>query len=396
MRVAYLVSRFPTVSETFVLRELDAVAADPRIDAELHALFPPPCEAVVHPAALAWVPRLHRPTPVSGVRALAWWLVRHPRRTLSTLAIVTAGYARVPRVLPRALATVALACAHARGLRADHVHAHFASYPALAAWVAWRLTGTPYSFTAHAHDLFIHQAMLARKAADAAFVVAISEFNRRFLREHAGTGPAVHVVHCGVEPERFPFRERRPGSPPRLVCVATLKAQKGQAVLLRALAALPAARLDLVGDGPDRARLEAEAVRLGVTERVRFHGSLPEAGVAEVLAAADVFVLPSVIAPDGDMEGIPVALMEALASGVPAVATRQSGVPELVRDGETGFLAEPGDADSLREAIARALESSTAAAGRELVEREFDQRRSARRLVELFSGDGGSSGRSAG
>ena len=394
MRVAYFVSRFPTVSETFVLRELDAVAAE--LDVELHALFPPPDETVVHPAALAWVPRLHRPTPLAGVRALGWWLMRRPRRTLATLAVVTAEYARVPRVLGRALATVALACAHARTLRVDHVHAHFASYPALAAWVAWRLTGTPYSFTAHAHDLFIHQAMLARKAADASFVVAISDFNRRFLREHAGASPAVHVVHCGVEPERFPFRPRTPATPPRLVCVATLKSQKGQAVLLRALASLPGARLDLVGDGPDRAGLEAEAARLGVAERVTFHGSLPEAEVAEVLATADVFVLPSVIAPDGDMEGIPVALMEALASGLPAVATRQSGVPELIRDAETGFLAEPGDAGTLRDAIGRALAGSTAAAGRELVEREFDQRRSARRLVELFSGDAGSSGPSAG
>jgi glycosyltransferase involved in cell wall biosynthesis len=396
MRVAYFVSRFPTVSETFVLRELDAVAADPGIDAELHALFPPPAQDVVHPAALAWVPRLQRPTPVTGLRALAWWLVKRPRATLSVLATVTAAYARVPRVLPRALATVALAAAHARTLRVDHVHAHFASYPALAAWVAWRLTGTPYSFTAHAHDLFIHQAMLARKAADAAFVVAISDYNRRFLAEHAGPGPTVHVVHCGVEPERFPFRPREPGTPPRLVCVATLKAQKGHAVLLRALAALDGARLDLVGDGPERAELEAEAARLGIADRVRFLGSLPEEAVGPVLDAADVFVLPSVIAPDGDMEGIPVALMEALAAGLPAVATRQSGVPELIRDGETGHLAEPGDAGSLREAIGRALTTSTAAAGRDLVEREFDQRRSARRLVQLFSGGGGSSGRSAG
>ena len=107
------------------------------------------------------------------------------------------------------------------------------------------------------------------------------------------------------------------------------------------------------------------------------------------------------IAPDGDMEGIPVALMEALAAGLPVVATRQSGVPELVRDGDTGYLAEPGDADGLRAALRRALAAppSVAAAGRGLVEREFDQRSSARRLVERFTAvsDGaGSSGRSGG
>jgi glycosyltransferase involved in cell wall biosynthesis len=403
MRIAYLVSRFPAVSETFVLRELDAVAAAPGVEVLLHSLFPAVADGVVHPAAVPWSARLRRAGPREAAASLAWWLLRRPGRLLAVIAAVAAGYAREPRVLPRALATIPLAAAHARRLQAqrvDHVHAHFASYPALTGWITWRLTGIPYSFTGHAHDLFIHQAMLARKAADAAFVVAISEYNRRFLAEHAGTRPVVHVVHCGVDPERFPFRPREPGTPPRLACVAALRQPKGHAVLLRALVGLDA-HADLVGDGPERVRLEAEVARLGIADRVRFHGNLPETSVAAVLAEADAFVLPSVIAPDGDMEGIPVALMEALAAGLPAVATRQSGVPELIRDGETGFLAEPGDPDSLREAIRRALAAPPAlrAEGRALVEREFDQRSSARRLVELFtavSGGAGSSGRSAG
>lgn len=395
MRIAYFVSRFPAVSETFVLRELDAVAAEPGIEVELHALFPSLPEGVVHPAAVPWTRRLRRPGAAAGLAALAWWLARRPLRMLGVLATVTAAYARMPRVLPRAVAAVVLAAAHARHLRVDYVHAHFATYPALAAWVARRLTGTPYSFTAHAHDLFIHQAMLARKAAEAEFVVAISAYNRDFLRAHAGAR-AIHVVHCGVDPDRFPFRPRRAGTPVRIACVAALREAKGHAVLLDAVASLEGVELDLVGDGPERARLEAQAARLGID--VRFHGSLPEPAVADVLAAADVFVLPSVIAPDGDMEGIPVALMEALAAGLPAVATRQSGVPELIQDGRTGYLAEPGDPESLREALQRALSApeSVAEEGRALVEREFDQRDSARRLVELFTAGAGSSGRSAG
>ena len=402
MKVAYVVSRFPSLSETFVLRELEAVAARPDMEVSLHALFPAVAEGAVHPAAAPWVARLRRPGPVAGLRATGWWLARRPLRTAAVFAAVAREYAREPRVLPRALIATVLAAAHARRLRADgveHAHAHFATYPALAAWTAWRLAGVPYSFTAHAHDLFVHQAMLARKAADARFVVAISEHNRRFILAHAdGRFPAVEVVHCGLDPGRLPFRPRRPpaGGPVELLCVAALRPYKGHAVLLEALAGagppLDRARLLLVGEGPLRATLERQARALGLGDRVAFLGGLTEPEVARLLEAADVFVLASVVAPDGDMEGIPVALIEALASGLPAIATRQSGIPELVRDGETGLLAAPGDVAGLRAALTAVLVDPDAAAeraraGRALVEREFDLARTSARLAALFAGE---------
>lgn len=396
MKIAYLVSRFPSVSETFVLREFTAVAQE--LDVSLHSLFPAVREGVVHPDAVPWLEQLQRPGVGEGLAALARWLVRRPLRTLATVGLVIAGCARHPRVLVRALATIPLAAAHAlRFQRAgiEHVHAHFATYPALAAWIAHRLAGTPYSFTPHAHDLFVHQTMLARKAADAAFVVAISEYNRRFLLEHTRGRPlTIHIVRYGIDPSRFAFRVRpRADGPPVIACVARLIPYKGHAVLLRAVADAPPpladARLELVGDGPERDSLERDAVRLGLGDRVRFHGNVPEPAVAAVLEQADVFALPSVIAPDGDMEGLPNALIEALAAGLPAVSTRQSGTPELIRDGHTGYLAEPGDVDGLRDALVRALTEpdpeTRARAGRALVEAEFDQRRSARRLVDLFT-----------
>jgi colanic acid/amylovoran biosynthesis glycosyltransferase len=410
VRIAYLVSRFPATTETFVLRELNGVARE--LDVELHALFPPPADDIVQPDAQQWVDRLQRPGAGEGMLALAGWLVRRPVRTLGTIATVAAGHVRHPRILVRALATVPLAAAHARRFQRTeiaHVHAHFATYPALTAWIAHRLAGVSYSFTPHAHDLFVHQAMLARKAADAAFVVGISEFNRRFLHEHVGAGLNVPIVHYGIDPSRFAFRVRpENGSvPPRIACVARLLPYKGHSVLLQAIAGaeppLAGARLELVGDGPSRDELEREAVRLGVGDRVRFHGSVPEPEVAAVLAEADVFALPSIIAPDGDMEGIPNALIEAMAAGLPAVSTYQSGVPELIDDGRTGYLAQPGDVDGLREALVRALTepdpAARARAARAVVEAEFSTQRSAGRLVELFravSAGAGSSGRSAG
>ena len=315
-------------------------------------------------------------------------------------------------MLVRALATVPLAAAHARRFERDgieHVHAHFASYPTLAAWIAHRLADVPYSFTPHAHDLFVHQSMLARKAADAAFVVAISDYNRRFLLEHArGRAPAIHIVHYGIDPGRFAFRVRpeAEGRPPRIACVARLLPYKGHSVLLRAVAGAPpplaGAELELVGDGPLRAALEAEAAQLGL--RVRFHGSVPEPAVADVLDRADVFALPSIIAPDGDMEGIPNALIEAMAAGLPAVSTRQSGVPELIqrrrdrlpRGARRRRRAARRPACARSRSPTRERRATAGPRGRRGRVRPAPLGRPHGRAVHAVSGDGGSSGRSAG
>ena len=322
-----------------------------------------------------------------------------PARVLSSLSAIVRGYWRRPALAARALVTFVVACGHARslaGANVTHIHAHYATYPALAAWLCWRLTALPYSFTAHAHDLFVDQSMLARKVRDAGFVVAISEFNRRFLAVH-GAGPGgteVHVVHCGIDPDAYSFRPRSapPEGPVDALCVASLQEYKGHEVLLTALATgvgLERLYLDLVGDGDLRPDLERLAARLGVASRVRFAGGLIEIEVRSRLDNADLFVLPSTVAGDGQMEGLPVALMEALACGIPTVATRLSGVPELIADGETGLLAEPGEPGSLADALNATLSDPVAARrraerGRAKVVAEFDIRDSGVRMAALF------------
>lgn len=396
MRLAYIVSRFPHVSETFILRELDALEARRGLSIELLSLFPP-VDPTVHAAARRWIPRLLRPGPLDGLRDTGWWLARRPVRLLAVLATVVVGTAHSPAVLARSLATLPLACSHARTLRRlgiDHVHAGFAVYPALAAWLCARLAGVSYSFTAHAYDLFVDQSLLARKLRDAAFVVAISEYNRRFLATYGGDRQTpVHVVHCGIRPADYAFLPRSvPATGPvRALCVASLQEYKGHRVLFEALAEggerLARLELDLVGGGPQRPELGHLAEEVGIAGRVRFHGSLPEDEVRALLERADLFVLPSVVAADGLMEGLPVALMEALACGLPVVSTRLSGIPELVRHEQTGLLAEPGDPASLARALERVLSARdpvAPAAGRALVEAEFDVDRTAGQLAALF------------
>lgn len=392
MRLAYVVSRFPQDTEIWFLRELNAIAAVEGLKVELLSLYRPPGPSV-QPGAQRWDGSRHRVSKGQALAALAWWMARRPLRLLSSVGVVIAGHARSPGVLLRALVTLGIGAEHARRVKrhgVDHVHAHFATYPALVAWLCRRLAGVPYSFTAHAHDLYVNQAFLERKVLDAEFVVAISDFNRAFLADYGGgSDTPVHVVHCGVDPSLYRFRPRRP--PPegrvRTLCVASLQEHKGHPVLFEAIAdAGPVSRieLDLVGGG-EREPLERLAARLGIADRVRFHGSLPENEVARLLDECDIFVLPSVVARDGQMEGLPVALMEALASGIPVVASCLSGIPELVREGETGRLAKAGDPVELRSALEATLSDPVdPARGRELIESEFAVRDNAARMARLF------------
>jgi colanic acid/amylovoran biosynthesis glycosyltransferase len=402
LSVLYLVSRFPNVSETFVVRELNEVAATEGVEAGLGSLFPP-TNPFVHPAAARWVPLLRRPSPVEAASATAWWALRRPLRLLSSSLAVLGGYRSKPKLALRALATIPVAAAHARALRerpVDHVHAHFASYPALAAWVCGRLTGIPYSFTAHAHDIFVQQCFLRRKIDDADFVAAISEYNIGFLEGHRGGSTPLRLVHCGIDPTAYSFRPRSipADGPVRLVCVASLQEYKGHRYLLEALARggpeLERIELELIGSGKLQGELEAQARRLGLTARVHFRGSLPEDEVARALDAADAFVIPSIVAEDGRQDGIPVALMEAIACGLPVVASRLSGIPELVREGESGVLARPADAEDLAAALRRLVAGEAPldlAAGRRRIEAEFDIREIGAELVAMFR----ESGRSA-
>ncbi len=400
MRVAYVVSRFPHVSETFIVRELNAVAAGGEVDVELFSLFAP-VDATVHPAAERWVAALHPGGRCRALAGLTYWLARRPLRTLSSAARIAVAFRRRPDLMARSLAAFAIGAGHAsstRRLRIDHVHAHFASYPAIAAWTIRRLTGVGYSFTAHAHDIYVDRSFLAALLCDARFAVTISDYNRRLMERYDDAGTPLHVVHCGVDPERYVYAPRSPPvrGPVRVLCVASLQEYKGHRFLLDALArggpGLDRVELDLVGRGELHDALRKRAAQLGLGGHVRFHGGLTEPAVAELLARAHVFVLPSiVVARSGFQEGIPVSLMEAMAVGVPVVTTRISGIPELVRDGETGLLVAPEDPAALAAAMQRVIAEPVPAlrarldAARALVEASFDVRASGSTMGALLA-----------
>lgn len=398
-KVAYVMSRFPKLSETFVLGEI--LALERRgVAVSLYPLLRHR-EPVVHPEAEPLAARATYLPFLSPaiVRSQLHFLRRRPRAYLGALLAVARGTAGSLNFLAGGLAIFPKVAHAARLMEAEgvtHVHCHFANHPAVAGFVIRRLTGIPFSFTAHGSDLHVERRMLAEKVAEAAFVATISHDNRRLIVAECGPAAAgkVHVVRAGIDTATFAPAERNGHAALRVVCVGTLHEVKGQAVLVEACRLLHARGVDfecrLVGDGPGRAALARAIAAAGLGGRVELVGAQPRAGVAAALAWADVLAAPSVPTRSGKREGIPVVLMEAMATGLPVVASRLSGIPELVEDGVGGLLLPPGDATALADALERLardplLRRRLGRRGCERVRREFDVDRSAGELAERFA-----------
>ena len=406
-------SRFPAVTETFILRELVELERQ-GIRVEIAPLLREQV-ATLHPDAAEWdrralhTPFLNRAMLAANLRvllaapalylstffALMWEAKASLNAFVGTLGIWAKSVYNGQRVRERGV---------------THVHAHFATHPATAAYIMKVVHSPdqqdlPYSLTIHAHDIFIHAAGLGRKLRNAEFVRCISRFNVDYLLERLPgqvTEDLFRVIHCGIEPGRYshapaggaPGRDRRA----RILSIAALRPYKGLTYLIEAVRRMREQGLDVecevIGDGYLRRSLEQEIEDKGLLDCFRLVGTKTQEEVAEAFAACDLFVLPSIVADDGQMEGIPVSLMESLAAGVPTISTRVSGIPELVVDGETGFVVEPEQPDALVEAVRRVLDDYANAAelarnGSRLVESEFELSENVRRLASEIARCGG-------
>jgi glycosyltransferase involved in cell wall biosynthesis len=273
--------------------------------------------------------------------------------------------------------------------RPQRIHAHFAWQGSELASLLAAVLGVPWSVTVHARDLFTQDiAVLRRRLRTAKQVFCVSEYNERWLHEHGMIG-RTSVVRCGV---RIPDEVSAEAAEREVVAVARLVEKKGIDVLIDAVAALArrgrAPHVTIVGDGPERERLQAQAVAMGLASDVNFLGARPHDQTLEVIARASLVCLPSRVAADGDMDGIPISLIEAMARGKPVVATAISGVPEHVDD-SCGRVVPPEDAAALADSLAEFLthpDTARAAgrAGRDRVRERHDLERQVRTLAEQF------------
>ena len=394
--MAYLVSRYPAVSHTFILREIQGLRAlghsistasinpPDRAPQAMEAYEKREAENTFFVKAQGWR---------GALAALLYWCLQSPATLYHTLRLgLRLGKGGSWFYGLAYVAEAALVARWMRQRRLQVLHVHFGNASATVGVLVKRLIGCHLSYTIHGPDEFddVPGQHLALKMAQANDVVCISQFAKGQLMRISQPDhwAKLQVCRLGVDPAQFSYAERATAKATvELLCVGRLSSAKAQVLLVQACAQLRDEGLEfnltLVGDGPDRGRIERAIAELALGERIHITGSLNQAAVRAHFAHADIFVLPSLA------EGIPVVLMEAMASGIPCVSTRITGIPELIRNGDDGLLVTPSDADELAAALARLMDDSPlrqylARSGRARVQEKYNLERNAERLGCIF------------
>jgi colanic acid/amylovoran biosynthesis glycosyltransferase len=358
--LGYLISRYPAISHTFIFREL-AGLRDRGVFVNVASINDPDRPDTELPEderlAASRTYYVKSAGASAAFKAIGAILQSHPAGLFNALgAALKLGW-KNPRHLPLHLfywAEAVLIYQWARERSIRHLHVHFATQVATVALILSRGFNVPISFTVHGPDEFDNttEFHLTEKMEAARFIICIGYFCKSQLMKLCDPRywSKFHVVRLGVDPEEFvPLAEAPPRDSLQLICVGRLVPQKGQHILIEAISALiqrgTPVHLRLVGDGPDRPSLERQVDRLNLRAHVTFTGSVNRDQVAGLLELSDLFVLASFA------EGIPVALMEAMAREIPVISTYIAGIPELIRPGIDGILVPPSDVDSLASAI---------------------------------------------
>lgn len=395
-KIAYLVSLFPCWSETFILNEIlelkkqgypiSILSIRSDLEDHIHANAKPLMEVTTYVKGMGMM-----------MSTLKYTLFK-PQVIIPTIFKMV--FSRYPSMNVRLkdIWSVFTGCYFAdicKQQQIEHVHAHFATYPATVAMIMKRVAGIPYTFTTHAHDIFLYQTFLKDKINHSEKIITISEYNRRFLTDKCGESIAnkIEVVHCGIDLANW--NQPNDGSSRSehiILSVGRLTRMKGFEHLIRACALLKDKlnfKCHLIGDGHLRAELELLVKELGLSKQFILEGVKDSEEVKAMLERTSVFVMPSIWDDEDGQDGIPLVLMEAMAMQIPSVATRLSGLPELVIHEKTGLIAEPGDNEGLATAIERLLNDRELAqklgtAGRTIVQEEFNIQKNASLLKQYF------------
>lgn len=413
-KIAYLIKCFPRLSETFILHEVLELERQ-GLPLRIFSLLEPAGKvnkAVQDvQAPVMYVPHGFPSGMLILFAAAARRFLKHP---WTFLCICLAAIVRFHHpATPRHLFYAAYLATRLEQEGITHLHAHYANTPATVALLAHQFTGIPYSFTAHAKDIYLSRKQsLAYKMKQARFIVTCTGYNQRHLASLTGQrgDVAIHRIYHGLNLRVFPpyastaLDALEPLARPLILSVARLVEKKGLLYLLQACRILKDQGYDftcrIVGEGPLRLALEQHIRDLALADQVELCGAETHERVIAMYQQATLVALPCIIGEDGDRDGIPNVLVESLYMGAPVVSTPVSGIPELIMPEVNGLLVPPRDSAALAVAIARLLDDPRlryrlATAGRQTVLARFDMASNTHRLMRLFAGQEDSPARSS-
>ena len=391
MRVAYILAEYVSATERFVAREIDGLR---KHDVSVHIFAlrrGASSGGATVPASFrrpAWHPGL--------LTAVLYWLVRRPGLFIGICADTLVTYGAHPRECAVVLRNIPVAADFARMAAADrveHIHAHFAYVPADIACIMSRLLNLPFSVSAHAWDIYAQPPSLtAKRLRGASAIIACTEAGRQAVQRAlpATSAASLHMVRHGLCLTEYNLSAR----PTRVVLgIGRLIEKKGFDILLAACAELRKRGVDfeaaIIGDGLLREKLETMASVLQLRDVVTFTGEIPWHTVRGYLKRAAVLVAPSVRAPDGDRDGLPNVILEAMASGRPVISSRENAAAEIIADGENGYLIERADVQGLADHLQRLLDDDSLCqtmgkAARRTIKERFDIDKTALEMIQVF------------
>jgi glycosyltransferase involved in cell wall biosynthesis len=408
--IAYVLKRYPRLSETFILNEVRALE---RLGTRLHIFSLMQAEgSLTHPtvqevsAPVTYLPARWLAAAFAVVKAHGEMAVRYPVRYLHAvlLAVLWSFRSRRPISVWKQFMRAGYVAQGCRRNNIRHIHAHFANAPATVARLASVLCAIPYSFTTHAKDLYLTpQKVLRRRIRSAKFVLTCTGYNLQYLRSFARKEDLnkIHLIYHGIDLAEF-VSQTEPEQPagdvdqsaPLILSVGRLVPKKGMTDLLFALDLLVRRgikfRSIIVGEGPLRAQLETQINELQLNHHVQLPGAMAHDRLVGLFEQAHIFALSPRVTEDGDRDGIPNVLAEAMASRVPVVTTSVSGIPELIEDGRTGLLVGSENPEALANAIERLLRDEKlrqklAESGRKKIESGFECWETAKALHQLYT-----------
>lgn len=388
MRIAYIIGSYPALTTTFIDREIQLLQ---KWGVEIKVFSVRKSKSKLSPRQETMqkeVQYLLPPNYLHLLAALIRYAFNQPRAFLGTLIYLLG---RPHPTLKARMKTIlhfgegVYLAWHMRKGKYQHIHAHFADRAAILALVASKLLGIQYSMTAHAMDIYVDPVMLPEKISGASFVATCTAYNQAYLSTLANNGASEKIIklYHGLDTRLYnPSSNGNTGNhAPIILAVGQLKEKKGFTYLLQACHELHtegyAFKCQIIGEGPLREDLENQIHQLNLTQVVELCGALPHEKVIEMYSQATIFVLPAVTSSDGDRDGIPNVILEALAMQLPVVSTLHSGIPEVIKHGVNGLLVEAKDVPSLAAALISlikqpAMRKSLGQAGRDTVIEKFD------------------------